>query len=40
MYVGIIYIIKGVEELVNEFTTYGRSAGYLSWVIVVLNGDI
>ncbi|KAK2749940.1 hco3 transporter family protein [Colletotrichum kahawae] len=27
LYVGIIYIIKGVEELVNEFTTEGSAAG-------------
>ncbi|KAL2206829.1 hypothetical protein CC79DRAFT_1349663 [Sarocladium strictum] len=36
MYVGIIYIIKGVEELVNEFTTEGSEAGYLAVVVAIL----
>ncbi|PKY05761.1 hypothetical protein P168DRAFT_266477 [Aspergillus campestris IBT 28561] len=36
MYVGIIYCIKGVEELVNEFDTHGHSAGYLGCVIAML----
>ncbi|KAL2803423.1 HCO3 transporter family-domain-containing protein [Aspergillus granulosus] len=35
-YVGIIYCIKGVEELVNEFTKHGLAAGYLSCLIAVL----
>ncbi|KAL4905022.1 hypothetical protein BDW74DRAFT_168148 [Aspergillus multicolor] len=36
MYVGIIYCIKGVEELTNEFTFYGPTAGFLSSLIAVL----
>ncbi|KAK4206399.1 boron transporter 1 [Rhypophila decipiens] len=36
MYVGIIYIIKGVEELVNEFDEYGSTAGYLASLIAIL----
>jgi hypothetical protein len=36
MYVGIIYIIKGVEELVNEFAGYGATAGYLACLISIL----
>ncbi|KAF2176030.1 HCO3 transporter family protein [Zopfia rhizophila CBS 207.26] len=36
MYVGIIYIIKGVEELVNEFSIEGNTAGYLSCIIAIL----
>ncbi|KAL4918736.1 HCO3 transporter family-domain-containing protein [Aspergillus aurantiobrunneus] len=36
MYVGIIYCIKGVEELVNEFTAHGRDAGYLACMIAIL----
>ncbi|KAK1987778.1 HCO3 transporter family-domain-containing protein [Colletotrichum cereale] len=36
LYVGIIYIIKGVEELVNEFNTEGRAAGYLACMIAIL----
>ncbi|KXX76196.1 Boron transporter 1 [Madurella mycetomatis] len=36
MYVGIIYIIKGVEELVNEFDEYGSTAGYLACMIAIL----
>ncbi|KAH7027279.1 HCO3 transporter family-domain-containing protein [Microdochium trichocladiopsis] len=36
MYVGIIYIIKGVEELVNEFTEEGAAAGYLACIIAIL----
>ncbi|KAH1663480.1 hypothetical protein KXW65_007846 [Aspergillus fumigatus] len=35
-YVGIIYCIKGVEELVNEFTTQGNTAGFMSTMIAVL----
>ncbi|KAL4802394.1 HCO3 transporter family-domain-containing protein [Aspergillus unguis] len=35
-YVGIIYCIKGVEELVNEFTQTGITAGFLSCLIAVL----
>ncbi|KAI9375785.1 HCO3 transporter family-domain-containing protein [Aspergillus egyptiacus] len=35
-YVGIIYCIKGVEELVNEFTEHGATAGFLSCLIAVL----
>ncbi|GFF67994.1 putative transporter C543.05c [Aspergillus lentulus] len=35
-YVGIIYCIKGVEELVNEFTTRGNTAGFMSTVIAIL----
>ncbi|KAI4722441.1 hypothetical protein E4T48_01404 [Aureobasidium sp. EXF-10727] len=36
MYVGIIYIVKGVEELVAEFSSYGLNAGYLSTIIAIL----
>ncbi|KAF3020289.1 hypothetical protein E8E14_013347 [Neopestalotiopsis sp. 37M] len=36
MYVGIIYMIKGVEELVNEFTVEGPVSGYLSCIIAIL----
>ncbi|RBA12700.1 hypothetical protein FPRO05_04150 [Fusarium proliferatum] len=36
MYVGIIYIIKGVEELVNEFDKGGQAAGYLACLIAIL----
>ncbi|RYP77631.1 hypothetical protein DL771_000999 [Monosporascus sp. 5C6A] len=36
MYVGIIYIIKGVEELINEFHEGGSAAGYLACVIAIL----
>ncbi|KAI8689142.1 hypothetical protein NCS55_00170300 [Fusarium keratoplasticum] len=36
MYVGIIYIIKGVEELVNEFNQEGLAAGYLACIIAIL----
>ncbi|EEP80191.1 conserved hypothetical protein [Uncinocarpus reesii 1704] len=36
MYVGIIYLIKGVEELVSEFASHGLAAGYLSCLIGVL----
>lgn len=36
LYVGIIYVIKGVEELVNEFDVSGPTAGYLSCLIGVL----
>ncbi|CBF89952.1 hypothetical protein AN0218.2 [Aspergillus nidulans FGSC A4] len=36
MYVGIIYCVKGVEELSNEFALYGPTAGFLSSLIAVL----
>ncbi|OJD33490.1 hco3-transporter family protein [Diplodia corticola] len=36
MYVGIIYMIKGVEELVNEFSVEGNAAGYLACMIAIL----
>ncbi|KAF7861763.1 uncharacterized protein EAF02_010717 [Botrytis sinoallii] len=36
MYVGIIYMIKGVEELVSLFDSYGSADGYLSCVIAIL----
>ncbi|KAJ9324663.1 hypothetical protein DTO027B5_168 [Paecilomyces variotii] len=36
MYVGIIYCIKGVEELTSEFDTRGSNAGYLSCMIAIL----
>ncbi|KAF2738700.1 anion exchange family protein [Polyplosphaeria fusca] len=36
MYVGIIYCVKGVEELVNEFSQENPSAGYMSCVIAIL----
>ncbi|KAF2267808.1 HCO3 transporter family protein [Lojkania enalia] len=36
MYVGIIYMIKGVEELVNEFSVAGSTAGFLSCMIAIL----
>ncbi|PSN67929.1 anion exchange family protein [Corynespora cassiicola Philippines] len=36
MYVGIIYMVKGVEELVNEFSVAGNSAGYLSCLVAIL----
>ncbi|KAH9873162.1 hypothetical protein J1614_005560 [Plenodomus biglobosus] len=36
MYVGIIYCIKGVEELVYLFETSGFDGGYLSIVIAIL----
>lgn len=35
LYVGIIYIIKGVEELVDEFTR-GTTEGYFSCLVAVL----
>ncbi|OAA75805.1 Bicarbonate transporter, eukaryotic [Akanthomyces lecanii RCEF 1005] len=35
LYVGIIYLIKGVEELVNEFQG-GLAAGYLACLIAIL----
>ncbi|KAI9036993.1 anion exchange family protein [Aspergillus affinis] len=35
-YVGIIYCIKGVEELVSEFSEYGSAAGYMSTMIAIL----
>ncbi|KAJ9130436.1 Boron transporter 1 [Pleurostoma richardsiae] len=36
MYVGIIYMIKGVEELVNEFKIAGSAGGYLACMIAIL----
>ncbi|KAH6669831.1 HCO3 transporter family-domain-containing protein [Halenospora varia] len=36
VYVGIIYVIKGVEELVNLFDFYGSIDGYLSTIIAIL----
>ncbi|EKD11811.1 uncharacterized protein L3040_007211 [Drepanopeziza brunnea f. sp. 'multigermtubi'] len=36
MYVGIIYMIKGVEELVSLFDEFGSVDGYLSIVIALL----
>ncbi|KAK0124394.1 hypothetical protein ONS95_009356 [Cadophora gregata] len=36
MYVGIIYMIKGVEELVSLFDSFGSVDGYLSCVIAIL----
>ncbi|KAG5747396.1 hypothetical protein H9Q70_009912 [Fusarium xylarioides] len=36
MYVGIIYITKSVEELVNEFDKGGLGAGYLACLIAIL----
>jgi len=36
MYVGIIYMIKGVEELVSLFDSYGSVDGYLSCIIAIL----
>ncbi|SCB65733.1 unnamed protein product [Fusarium graminearum] len=36
MYVGIIYIIKGVEELVNEFDQQGPASGFLACIIAIL----
>ncbi|PGH35042.1 hypothetical protein GX50_02073 [[Emmonsia] crescens] len=36
MYVGIIYIIKGVEELVSEFSSRGSTDGYLSCTVAIL----
>ncbi|KAF2460343.1 HCO3 transporter family-domain-containing protein [Lineolata rhizophorae] len=36
LYVGIIYIIKGVEEIVNEFTQYGSTPGFLTTLIAIL----
>ncbi|KAI0015968.1 HCO3 transporter family-domain-containing protein [Xylariomycetidae sp. FL0641] len=36
MYVGIIYMIKGVEELVAEFSSRGNLQGYLSCLIAIL----
>ncbi|KAL3475108.1 HCO3 transporter family-domain-containing protein [Aspergillus californicus] len=35
-YVGIIYCIKGVEELVNEFTAYGSTPDFLSCLIAIM----
>ncbi|KAB8078327.1 HCO3 transporter family-domain-containing protein [Aspergillus leporis] len=35
-YVGIIYCIKGVEELINEFTKSGATAGFMSCMIAIL----
>ncbi|ORY14885.1 anion exchange family protein [Clohesyomyces aquaticus] len=36
MYVGIIYMIKGVEELMNEFSVEDASAGFMSCMIAIL----
>ncbi|KXH30950.1 hypothetical protein CSAL01_07579 [Colletotrichum salicis] len=36
LYVGIIYIIKGVEELVNEFDAESSATGYLACMIAIL----
>ncbi|KLJ10673.1 hypothetical protein EMPG_13947 [Blastomyces silverae] len=36
MYVGIIYMIKGVEELVSEFSSRGSTDGYLSCTVAIL----
>ncbi|KAI9899813.1 hypothetical protein N3K66_006274 [Trichothecium roseum] len=36
LYVGIIYIIKGVEELVNEFHVSGPASGYLACLVAIL----
>ncbi|KAI9808754.1 MAG: hypothetical protein M1825_003906 [Sarcosagium campestre] len=36
MYVGIIYMIKGVEELVNEFSVGGSVRGFASCLIAIL----
>ncbi|KAL8727036.1 MAG: hypothetical protein Q9166_006334 [cf. Caloplaca sp. 2 TL-2023] len=36
MYVGIIYIIKGIEELVAEFTTFNSTQGFMACVIAIL----
>ncbi|KAL1952691.1 hypothetical protein VTO42DRAFT_4443 [Malbranchea cinnamomea] len=36
MYVGIIYLIKGVEELVSEFDHSGSRSGFLSCMIAIL----
>ncbi|KAM3551314.1 hypothetical protein MY1884_007786 [Beauveria asiatica] len=35
LYVGIIYIVKGVEELINEFEN-GNAAGFLACIIGIL----
>ncbi|KAF2090874.1 HCO3 transporter family protein [Saccharata proteae CBS 121410] len=35
-YVGIIYMIKGVEELVAQFNSSGSTAGYLACIIAIL----
>ncbi|KAF7714458.1 Bicarbonate transporter family protein [Penicillium ucsense] len=35
-YVGTIYISKGVEELISEFTSRGPTAGYMSAMIAIL----
>lgn len=36
MYVGIIYISKGIEELISEFEDGGSTAGYMSVMIALL----
>lgn len=36
LYVGIIYMIKGVEELVNEFEVAGSAPGYLACMVAIL----
>ncbi|KAF2762223.1 hypothetical protein EJ05DRAFT_201641 [Pseudovirgaria hyperparasitica] len=36
LYVGIIYVIKGVEELANEFSVNSYESGYLGCIIAIL----
>ncbi|KAK2867784.1 hypothetical protein FQN49_003475 [Arthroderma sp. PD_2] len=36
LYVGIIYMIKGVEELVSEFAARGSASGFLTCLIAIL----
>ncbi|OJD17774.1 hypothetical protein AJ78_02183 [Emergomyces pasteurianus Ep9510] len=36
MYVGITYIIKGIEELVGEFSSRGSTDGYLRCTVAIL----
>ncbi|KAI4256148.1 MAG: hypothetical protein L6R42_006377 [Xanthoria sp. 1 TBL-2021] len=36
MYVGIIYIIKGVEELVAEITTFNSTQGFMACGMAIL----
>jgi len=36
LYVGIIYMVKGVEELVNEFAVAGNTPGFLATMIAIL----
>ncbi|KGO64371.1 Bicarbonate transporter, C-terminal [Penicillium italicum] len=35
-YVGTIYISKGVQELISEFTSKGNTAGFMSCMIAIL----